>query len=270
MMNCLEFRRRLTVDPLDADDALRAHEETCDDCSRFARQIRADEIRLRAMLRSVTPPEGMADRIQIAVRTERLVKQRRRGWFAAAAGVVIAVAGGLLALGNWPSEANDPVLVQSILNHIEDEAVHLREVDPVSTGAVRFVFARFDARLIDDIGPVLFAAECPMRAHTGVHLVLPGHTGPITVFFMPGESVDGEVAVGSARFRGYVTPTAWGSIAVVGEQGEDLGGMGERLALAVDWPLGGAAQARTGEADAIRTGEAAQVQSRPGQPNTTG
>lgn len=253
-MNCLEFRRRLTVDPLDADDVLRAHEEACDDCARFARQIRADEIRLRAMLRSVTPPEGMADRIQLAVRTEHRAGNRRRWWYGAAAGLLIAVAGGLLTLGIPFSGQGDPALARSVLNHIEDEAAHLREVDPVPTGVVRFVFARFDARLVDDIGPILFAAECPMRQHTGVHLVLPGQAGPITVFFMPGELTDGETVVRSARFRGYVTPTAWGSIAVVGEQGEDLGGMGERLARAVDWPLD--AQDGSGLARSARSDEA--------------
>lgn len=236
-MNCLEFRRRLTIDPLDGDDALRAHEEGCENCGRFARQIRADEIKLRAMLRSVTPPEGMAGRIRLAVRTERRTSSHRRWWYGIAAGLVIAMAGGLLVVGTTMPRGDEAQLAQSVLQHIEDESAKLRKVDPVAAGVVRFVFARFDARLVDDIGPVLFAAECPMRHHNGIHLVLPGQAGPITVFFMPGEATDGDIRVRSSRFAGYVTPTAWGSIAVVGERGEDLRGMGERLAQAVDWPL---------------------------------
>jgi hypothetical protein len=240
-MNCLEFRRRLTIDPLDEDDALRAHEEGCDNCMRFARQIRADEIRLRAMLRAVTPPEGMEGRIRLAVRTERHAVTRRRWWYGAAAGVMIAVTGGLLSVGTTMLGGDGAELAQSVLEHIEDESAKLRRVDPVAAGVVRFVFSRFDARLVDDIGPVLFAAECPMRHQNGIHLVLPGQAGPITVFFMPGEVTDSDISVRSSRFHGYVTPTTWGSIAVVGERGEDLGGMGERLAQAVDWPLDGTA-----------------------------
>ena len=42
--------------------------------------------------------------------------------------------------------------------------------------------------------------------------------------------------VQSDRFSGEVVPAAWGSIAVVGESGEVLDGLAERLAAKVDWP----------------------------------
>lgn len=239
-MNCLEFRRRLTIDPLDGDAELLTHEEACEACGRFARELRGDEIRLRALLRSVSPAAGMEGRIGRAVHAERRAVARRRWLYGAAAGVMIAVSAGLLTLGTTVQRGGDAELAQSVLQHIEAEPAKLRSVDPVAAGAVRFVFARFDARLVDDIGPVLFAAQCPMRHHAGIHLVLPGQAGPITVFFMPGESGDSDISVRSSRFVGYVTPTAWGGIAVVGEHGEDLRGMGERLAQAVDWPSGGA------------------------------
>jgi hypothetical protein len=60
--------------------------------------------------------------------------------------------------------------------------------------------------------------------------------GPVTVFFMPGEMADTTMPVASARFNGQIVPTRWGSIAVVGEAGEAVDGLGERLAAAVRWP----------------------------------
>ena len=107
---------------------------------------------------------------------------------------------------------------------------------PVSAGRIERVFARFGAELAGDIGQVNFAAECLMRARNGVHLVLPGKMGPITVFYMPGEMTDGVLPIDSARFAGEIVPTRWGSIAVVGENGELLEGIGDRLAAAVRWP----------------------------------
>jgi hypothetical protein len=89
---------------------------------------------------------------------------------------------------------------------------------------------------------VNFAAECLMRNRTGVHLVMPGQMGPITVFFMPGEMAESIMPVSSTRFSGKILPTAWGSIAVVGENGEPLDGLGERLAAAVHWPKQGLAE----------------------------
>ena len=66
---------------------------------------------------------------------------------------------------------------------------------------------------------------------------MPGRMGPVTVFFMPGEMADTMMPVASARFNGEIIATHWGSIAVVGEAGESVDGLGERLAAAVRWRI---------------------------------
>jgi len=142
----------------------------------------------------------------------------------------------MLSLWTTSLERGHATLAQSVLYHIDDEASHLHTAQPLSSERVRGVFARFGAELAEEIGPVHFAAECLMRERNGVHLVMPGKMGPITVFFMPGEMTGTEVPVDSARFAGRIIPTGWGSIAVVGENGEPLQGLGERLAAAVHWP----------------------------------
>jgi hypothetical protein len=235
-MNCLEFRRQLTIDPMADDVALAEHEQQCPECASFARGIRADEIKLRAMLKSIEPPEGMADRIRLAAGFEQRATVRRRWWYSVAAGVLMAVGVSMVSLFSTTLERGNIALAQSVVHHIEDEASHLREAHPVSAGRVNYVFRRFGAELTANIGPIHFAAECLMRHRNGIHLVLPGQTGPITVLFMPGETTDSEMEIESARFHGYLVPTDWGSIAVVGEREEALEGMGQRLATAVNWP----------------------------------
>ena len=235
-MNCIEFRRRLLVDPTSQDPDLLEHEEQCPDCGPFARETRAQEIRLRALLNSVSPPQGLGERIRLAARFERAAARRRQLWYAAAASVVLAVGISLTTLLYNAETRASVELARSVVNHIEDEAHHLREANAVPIARVRFVLRRFGAELLADIGPVNFAAECLMRQRTGVHLVLPGQHGPITVFYMPGEMIEQEVTVESTRFKGYIVPTGWGSVAVVGEAGEPLEGLGRRLATAVNWP----------------------------------
>lgn len=234
-MNCLEFRRQLTIDPMADDIALTEHEQQCPECSAFAREIRADEIKLRAMLKSIQPPEGMADRIRLAAGFEQRAAARRRWWYGAAAGVLMAIGVSMASLFVTTLERGNVALAQSVIHHIEDEASHLHEAHPVPAGRVNYVFRRFGAELTTSIGPIHFAAECLMRERNGVHLVLPGSVGPITVFFMPGETTNGEMEIRSPRFQGYLVPTEWGSVAVVGEQGEALEGMGQRMAAAVNW-----------------------------------
>jgi hypothetical protein len=235
-MNCLEFRRRLLADPLCKDEDLLAHEAECPACAPFAQDVRAKEIRLRSILQAVAPRPGMAERIQLAAGFERRAATRRRWWYGAAASVLLAIGVSMVSLMNTSIERGNVALAQSVVNHIEDEAHHLREAQALPARRVNLVFKRFGAKLAADIGPVNFAAECLMRNRNGVHLVLPGTAGPITVFFMPGETPPGVLSVSSPRFQGRILPTEWGSIAVVGEQGERLDGIGERLAAAVQWP----------------------------------
>jgi hypothetical protein len=236
-MNCLDFRRRMLADPLSRDKDLVAHEADCPDCGPFAQELRADEIRLRGILREITPPAGLAERIQLAARFEHRSTLQRRWWLSAAATVMLVVGVSMVSLWTTSLERGQVTLAQSVLHHIEDEAHHLREAQPVAAGRVQSVFARFGAELAGEIGPVHFAAECLMRERNGVHLVLPGKMGPITVFLMPGEMTESALPVSSERFAGEILPTRWGSIAVIGESGEPLEGLGARLAKAVNWPV---------------------------------
>jgi hypothetical protein len=235
-MNCLEFRRRTTIDPLADDADLMAHEAECPGCASYAREMRAQEIALRAALKDITPPAGLAERVVLATRYEQQAEHRRRWWYGAAASLLLVVGVSMVTVFQNAHHRGQQDLVQSVLQHISDEAHHLHEVSAVSRGRLHWVFERFGARLVEDIGRVNFAAECLMRHRNGVHLVLPGRLGPITVFFMPGEMTDGALPVSSEQMAGRIVPTAWGSIAVVGEIGEELNGLGERLAGAVEWP----------------------------------
>ncbi len=156
---------------------------------------------MRSLLLDVAPPEGLAGRIKLATRSEQGASTRRRWWYSAAATVLLTIGVSMVSLMSTSLERGNVALAQSVLNHIEDESAHLREAHPVSDGRLKWVFKRFGAQLVAEIGQVNFAAECLMRKRNGVHLVLPGKVGPITVFFMPGEMADAPMPVESARFR---------------------------------------------------------------------
>lgn len=241
-MNCLEFRRQLLADPFCKDAQLIAHEADCASCAPFARDVRAQEIRLRSALQDISPPEGLAERVHLAARFEQRSTTQRRWWYSAAATVLMAIGVSMVSLFSTSIERGNVALAQSVIHHIEDESHHLREAGAVSEQRLDRVFGRFGATLAGDLGQVNFAAECLMRNRTGVHLVLPGERGPITVFFMPGEMTASTLPVRSARFSGKVVPASWGSIAVIGESGEPLDGLAERLAAKVDWPSEGLAE----------------------------
>jgi hypothetical protein len=236
-MDCVSYRRRLLEDPMRNDADFLEHEQACSGCADHARRVRASEIKLRALLH-VTPPPELAERIQLAASLEppRATSRRRRLGIAAG----FAMLASALTVG-WfmtPAERRALTLADSVLHHIYDEAHHMREVGPVAPFQIDALFSRYGAQLSGKLGEVNFAAHCLMRKKNGVHLVLPGDIGPITVFFMPDETLSEPMVVSDARFSGYIQPTAWGSIAVVGELGERLDGLADRLLRSVHWLAG--------------------------------
>jgi hypothetical protein len=120
---------------------------------------------------------------------------------------------------------------------VQDETRHLYAAGPADAGDLHGVFERFGAKISEQsLGKVNFAGICMMRRNRGVHLVLRGEMGPVTVFFMPGERATKPMKLDSERFAGVIEPTTWGSIAVVGEQGEELMPVLHRVRQAVSWP----------------------------------
>jgi len=235
-MNCLEYRRQLLQDPYQGSDELIEHEANCSECANFSREIRQQEASLRALLKTPNPPPELAENIRLGMRLEQRADTGRRVWFAAAASVLLMVGASMLSLFTERYEREHLALAQNVIYHIKDEAKHLRDPGPASPQRVKAVLARFGAELDGDIGRINFAAECVMRNRTGVHLVLSGKQGPVTVFFMPGEQAPGVIPVDSDRFHGEIIPTRWGTLAVVGEQNEDIDLVATRVRHAVRWP----------------------------------
>jgi hypothetical protein len=234
-MNCQEFRRKTQIDPLARDVDLLAHEEACPDCSAFARTARAAEIRLRTLLREVTAPDERAEGIYDRAQTEN----RRRRWHAIAFGLLLLIFMSMLIVNRPVLDQGRTGLARAVLEHIGSEAHHLDAQGQVPDSQLHRLFHRFGAQLTEGLGDVLFAGECRMRTHTGIHLVLPGRAGPVTVLFMPGETTDGAMPVAPTEFNGVIVPTNWGSIAVVGNQGEDIADVRDRMVRAVRWPSSG-------------------------------
>lgn len=236
-MDCLTFRRQMLEDPRRSEPALVEHEAGCAACAAFAHGLRADEARLHAALQVPTPPE-LAERIQLAVSFGPAATARNsRRWLSVAAAGLLAVAAGGLGWLHYHKPYQDLSLERSVLHHVADETRHLYDPGPADSEDLRSVFARFGARVSEQaLGQVNFAGICMMRRNRGVHLVLRGEQGPVTVFFMPGERAEQVMPLKSERFAGLIEPTAWGSIAVVGEHGEPLQPMLQRIRRAVSWP----------------------------------
>ncbi len=236
-MNCLDFRRRLLVDPLSGESELLEHASSCGECAREAERMTRFEEALRRAV-NVRPPEGLEARILLAQSFDdrRRPLGVRSRWLTMAAALLMAVGvAGWLGY-RWDVYFGEPPgLGRVVLNHVNDELHYLHADQDVQRARLGQLFAHFGARLRGDIGYVSYATRCHIRRHAGVHLVLPGQEGPVTVLFMPDEHRSGPEHIRSERFTGMIVPTDYGSMAVLGEKGELLSEAIEKVRRSVVW-----------------------------------
>ena len=230
----MEFRRRLLEEPDCREVRFVEHLDRCPPCARqYRRGVQLERALSEAL--QVTPPEGLRERLILDGRLRRHARRRLWRGAALAAGVLsLAVA---LSLRPLPWVAGGDPLARTLVHHIQDEAAHLHQVGPVPPERLARLFARFGARLEGSLGQVNYAGRCHIHEGEGIHLVVAGRSGPVTLLFMPGERIGAPIRVLDERFQGRILPTPYGGLALVGERGEVLEPIARRVGRALRWTL---------------------------------
>lgn len=203
----------------------------------------AFEALLEKALRVPVPPPSAQETAVTGAREPAPVSGKRRPypWLAVAATVLVA-AGVWMSLG--PNTGPPPVdrvaaLPADLMAHVHHEPKALLAgnppVDPVQ---VDQVFERAGVRRVGDLGTVTYIKLCPFRGHQVAHFAVQGRAGPVTVMLLPDEHVSRATTVREEGFEGTILPLSiGGSMAVVGQTGEDLDFIQERLVSAIGWKL---------------------------------
>jgi hypothetical protein len=88
-----------------------------------------------------------------------------------------------------------------------------------------------------DIGLVSYAQSCIINGNTIPHLVIQGEKGPITLLLLPDEMVHGAVSLSGESVNGVILPHGNGSIAIIGERGEQIDELKTRVTEKVRWSM---------------------------------
>ncbi len=224
-MNCFEFRRHLTIDPRSQDANLLQHKRECPACAAFAAQQARFEERLTEALRVEVPAELHAH----LVLNQSLHQSRRIRTLAIAATVLLTVT---LAVGWWLRPFS-PSLDQTVIAHIDEERDLLTLLDRVPDTTVAHLSQTVGMPLQGNVGEVRHAGICTIGKHRSGHLVLAGTKGPVTVLLLPGEPVVRRKSLEGGGLQGILVPTGTGSMAIVGEPGEALDKVEQRLLVAL-------------------------------------
>lgn len=233
-MDDLEFRRRAYAEPncqekdfLDKKNSTDENVELVDQLQTFDQQI------TEAM--NIQPPEGLADRIILnqTLGQHSQNKQRLQASLSMVASVLVVF--GLVFSLLQPWSAID--LEQEVLTHVYDELDHLIEKQNKDSRHVNQALSSYGAELKQDIGQVNYLGSCNIANKEGVHIVLSGLKGAVTVMLLPHIKVEMEQTVSDTRFQGIIIPSGKGSMAIVGEKGELLDQVEEKIKNNLTWMI---------------------------------
>jgi len=235
-MKCDEFLKKLHENPLNSDKEMDDHVIDCPPCSREQDSVRALEVKMRAALQMNDDP----------LLTERLrkVPDANHGFwhlwlrpvmvFATLSIVFVA----LLAVysGHKVNPRHHAIdLPELVVGHVQGEPESLEATEPVTAGRVAELLNELGAVLTHEIAGVVYAAPCLIREQRGLHLVIRDGRLAVSVLVMPGEHIQARQSVDDGMFSGVVTPTGYGSFAVVGTDQQSIDAIVRQVSAAVMW-----------------------------------
>ncbi|MGH8550894.1 MAG: DUF3379 family protein [Methylococcales bacterium] len=233
MTECNEFQKQFSAAGA-AQPFFSEHVEHCAECAYFVRQILPLNRRLLSVM-EVRVPASLSEKLQKIPLQERNRRLRNltRGTLALAASIVLGV--GLFNFGLLRFPAR-PGLRQVVYEHIIHEPLALTAVLPVEQAIVNTTLKDFGVELTDSkIGEVLYVRLCPIGDTHGLHLVVQGQGGPVTILFMPTKTVKARIPFEEGRFAGHIDPITVGLVAVIGEKGESLDRFDRAIKQSMRW-----------------------------------
>ncbi len=236
MNTCEEYREAIAAEP--SFDGGAGHLSSCASCRSFREEMLALDAQIGRALALSVPELDMPELNDIDTSNVTALPQRRFGapaWFAAAATVTLAAIIGWQLLGD--SVSNDS-LAEQIIAHIDHEPFSFREsTNAVSDERLARVIPATVATLDQSAGLITYAQSCTINGRRVPHLVIQGERGPITILLMPEEKVSRARTIIGESVKGIILPVGDGSIAIVGEDGENLERIEERVKNSVTWDI---------------------------------
>ena len=232
-MNCLEFRRLVTIDPRTRDKEALEHRRQCASCDAMYQRTMATETLLERAV-NVGVPNNLGSNIlarHYAEHASRTRTWKRISLNAIAASLILAAGVGL---GMKFSGSASNALPYYVLQHVYDELPLLTSTRPMDPASLQKTL-REEHLKISHIENLKYAGACAFRNGRSVHMVVQGEAGPVTVLLMPEETVKKRMTISDPRFTGIISPAPHGSLAVIGEKQEPIEKIEHQIRQEVQW-----------------------------------
>ena len=228
-MDCEEFIRKLGENPSAREPEFIEHAQICGKCQKlYLKQMSLERDLRRAI--NQKDNENLKSKIIAAYVQEQAGKKKkifRLGWISAAVAILFTAFLGTKIYQNYS-------LNNFVLAHIDHEIAQLQNTERVSQFHLKRFYQAFDSEFLHMLTDVVYVEKCWMRTGFGLHLIVSGKQGPVTVLLMPNEALEMIQAVESETFSGKIYPLTQGSIALVGNPGESIDMLAEKLRMAMN------------------------------------
>ena len=234
-MKCEDYKEAIATDP--SWEGGEAHLSGCAACQGYRDDMQALDRRIQQALSLRVPELDVPELPELDTEKVVALQARRRistpAWFAVAATVVIAAFVGVRMVGN---DVTYPSLADEIVAHLDHEPRALKATDkPVSDRALARVVPASIAEMNHEAGLITYARTCVINGKKIPHLVIQGEFGPVTILLMPDEMIDGAVQIDGQSINGVILPIGSGSVAIIGEDKENLGNIQQSVVDSVSW-----------------------------------
>jgi hypothetical protein len=226
-MKCEDFRKCLLQDPSCSDAEFLQHRDRCASCEKEWQQAQSFERMLRAV---ILQPRAPTPRI-------RMRPPRRRLWQRTRVKVVsvLLLAGSIGSYSLVRHMFSQESLAEVVVHHVQAEPGLLQQARRQDDMSVAAVFAAMGFELQASPDAVTAASPCWIRKGRGVHMVVQGEKGAVTLLLMPGEYVDERQVLHTEDWSGMLVPERWGSLAVLASAGEDAGAYVDLMERNLRW-----------------------------------
>ncbi len=235
-MNCQTYRQQYTYEPSCQEEEFLSHKQACHNCLAFTKDMMQFEQSLIEAIK-VEIPDGLTERIlrkQFKNKKSPSLLTRFNEWFknilylppiyAVAASLFLVIT--LFSSGLWQTDIDtdtDTVLLKpEIISYIEKTPQAFETDSKVPDAELRMMFQKIGAKMTGDIGKVSFCKILTLKGYTIAHLVLSGTKGAVNVLLIPDSKITKHQNINNVKFKGIIRPTAWGNIAIIGNQEEPL------------------------------------------------
>lgn len=218
-MDDLEFRRRAYADPNCQDKDFLVKKKESKENTELVNHLHELDQQIKQAV-NIDPPQGLAERLILNQTLDQHSQNKHRTRAALSIAASMLLVFGLVLTMLQPWSSND--LEQQVLTHVYDELDHLIEKQHKDISHVNYILSSYGVELKQDIGQINYLGSCNIANKEGVHIVLSGQMGAVTVMMLPHINIDMQQTISDGRFQGTIVPTAKGSMAILGEKGESL------------------------------------------------